>query len=242
MQISERKGKWRKKLNNGLKTKCLKSESQNTLKKDEYLLVGTYDGRLYKISIEKQKCVHEFPQLDQDLKSFVKSHHEKKIYITTIPHEIIHPNVLYYNSALLELDMKSYKFLKYIPEKANKMVQTYDGRYIITTDFDSTGEDIKSYLKINCARTWKCLNTIELDSTTESLTCSLDSKYVFLVQKDRKLQIFELRRNCIIATLDLITPKFTSMAMFKDNQNAIVSFNDGILKKIHWKKNKRILN
>ena len=203
-------------------------EQYNLITKPIHLLIGYKTGNIIECSIDKNRI---------GIKKFELSHYNLMGAVQLITPNINKKSfyVVFYH--LAQFDIHSRKCIKKIKEgRLRKLVLTYDGRYLITDHYES--------IQIRSARTYKLLFVLDLQdregfrTRIRSLTCSYDSKYLFIGSNDERLKIFDLKNFCIIK--NNLKDTIHSIVLFKDNQNAIVIDNNGNIKKLNWKVNAKI--
>ena len=187
--------------------------------KDIRIIIGCYGGYMYEGSFDQGRIINKFEKLINDVRLITLAPNNKSFFV-------VDP---YGN--LYIFDMLTKKCSKKIfNAKIYKMVITYDGRYLITSNANNTN------INFWFTRNLKLKNSLisDLNKQIYSLKCSYDNKYLFLGHKDGYLSIVDIKKFQNIGTFKIILNSIYSMAIFRDNQQAIVSDWKGNVIKIKW--------
>ena len=197
--------------------------------KDTRLIIGYKYGSLAQHLLEHEKIIHECEYLNEhgsDIRSIAIAHNNKSFFV-----EACYGNLYQY-------DIDSHKCIKKFTKMSfSRMILTYNGRYFIAHNYNSHNIDIQS------ARTQKRIQSLNLKelSCPRLITCSYDSKYLFIACGD-KLLILDIKKCQQLETIKPFTRFFYSFSFYGDNENAIIGDTHGNIKKLSWGKNDNTVN
>ena len=192
------------------------SQEINTNK--NHMIIVSNQGPLYEYSFDQHKIVHEFEKIVGYFRKIVLLPN-KKSFIG------VSSNLKGY-----WYDLKSHRCIKKFAGSGLYMIQTCDGKYLMTASC------MHHMIFIRSTRNFKILAILNTYSNINSMVCSFDNRYVFVGHHDGWLSIIDLHKHCLLTYFQVMF-HILKIIMLKCNNQALIICKNGKIQKICWKDN-----